>query len=202
VLVTGNRITDCAYSAVRGNSASDIQILGNSCARLGEVALYAEFAFQGALITNNLVDTAASGISVTNFNEGGRLAVVHGNILRNLFRREQEPEDKRGEGIAVEADASVIGNVIESAPTAGLVIGSGTYLRDIVATENLIRGARVGILVSASGAGSCLIANNMISGATEGSIRAMNGATQPIGPELIAGDVSNKRVWLSGNVAV
>jgi uncharacterized secreted repeat protein (TIGR03808 family) len=202
VLVTGNRITDCAYSAVRGNSASDLQILGNSCARLGEVALYAEFAFQGALIANNLVDTAATGISVTNFNEGGRLAVVQGNILRNLFRREQEPEDKRGEGIAVEADASVIGNVIESAPTAGLVIGSGTYLRDIVATGNLIRRARVGILVSTSGAGTCLIANNMISGATEGSIRAMDGGTQPIGPELIAGDVGNKRVSLSGNVAV
>jgi uncharacterized secreted repeat protein (TIGR03808 family) len=91
VLVTGNRITDCAYSEIRGNSASDIQILGNSCARLGEVAIYAEFAFQGALIANNLVDTAATGISVTNFNEGGRLAVVQGNILRNLFRREQEP---------------------------------------------------------------------------------------------------------------
>ena len=142
--MTGNRITDCAYSAVRGNSASDMQILGNSCARLGEVALYAEFAFQGALIANNLVDTAATGISVTNFNEGGRLAIVQGNILRNLFRREQEPEDKRGEGIAVEADASVIGNVIESAPTAGIVIGSGAYLRDIVATGNLIRKAARG----------------------------------------------------------
>ena len=76
---------------------------------------------------------------------------MQGNILRNLFRREQEPEDKRGEGIAVEADASVIGNVIESAPTAGLVIGSGTYLRDIVATGNLIRKAGVGILVSCHG---------------------------------------------------
>ena len=32
VLVSGNRITDCAFSAVRGNAASDIQIIGNSCA--------------------------------------------------------------------------------------------------------------------------------------------------------------------------
>ncbi len=202
VLVTGNRITDCAYSAVRGNSASDIQIIGNSCARLGEVALYAEFAFQGALIANNLVDTAATGISVTNFNEGGRLAVVQGNILRNLFRREQEPEDKRGEGIAVEADAAVTGNVIESAPTAGLVIGSGTYLRDIVATGNLIRKARVGILVSEAGVGTCLIANNMISGAAEGSIRAVDGSGRPTGPELVNGVAGNKRLSLSGNLAV
>ena len=169
--------------------------------RLGEVALYVEFAFQCALIANNLVDTAATGISVTNFNEGGRLAVVQGNILRNLFRREQEPEDKRGEGIAVEADASVIGNVIESAPTAGLVIGSGTYLRDIVATGNLIRKAGVGILVSATGAG-CLIANNMISGSVDGNIRAMDRSTRPVGPELIASEIDNRRVQLSGNVAV
>ena len=114
---------------------SGLQIVGNSCARLGEVALYAEFAFQGALIANNLVDTAATGIIGHQLQRRRTARVVQGNILRNLFRREQEPEDKRGEGIAVEADASVIGNVIESAPTAGIVIGSGTYLRDIVATD-------------------------------------------------------------------
>jgi uncharacterized secreted repeat protein (TIGR03808 family) len=203
VLVTGNRITDCAYSAVRGNSASNIQIIANSCARLGEVALYAEFAFQGALIANNVVDTAASGISVTNFNEGGRLAVVQGNVLRNLFRREQEPEDKRGEGIAVEADAVVTGNVIESAPTAGLVIGSGAYMREIVATGNLIRKARVGILVSSDpGAGACLIANNMISGAADGGIRAGDGKGRAVGPELVGGEAGGRRLSLAGNLVV
>ena len=87
VMVAGNRITDCAYSAVRANSASNIQIIDNACERIGEVALYAEFGFQGALISSNLVDTAACGISVTNFNEGGRLAVIQGNLIRNLFRR-------------------------------------------------------------------------------------------------------------------
>jgi uncharacterized secreted repeat protein (TIGR03808 family) len=202
VLVTGNRINDCAYSAIRGNSSSDIQIIANSCTRLGEVALYAEFAFQGALIADNLVDVAATGISVTNFNEGGRLAVVQGNVLRNLFRREQEPEDKRGEGIAVEADASVTGNVIEGAPTAGLVIGSGSYMREVVATGNLIRKSRVGILVStAAGAGACLIANNLISGATDGHIRAAGGGGRPTGPELVSG-AGNGRLSLSGNLAV
>ncbi|MEQ1615252.1 MAG: TIGR03808 family TAT-translocated repetitive protein, partial [Hyphomicrobiaceae bacterium] len=98
VMVTGNRIADCAYTAIRGNAASNIQMVANNCQRLGEVALYAEFGFQGALIANNIVDIAATGISVTNFNEGGRLAVVQGNLVRNLFRREQEPVDKRGDG--------------------------------------------------------------------------------------------------------
>ncbi len=50
VSVSGNRIQNCAFSAVRGNSAANIQIVGNSCSDLGEVALYSEFAFEGAVI--------------------------------------------------------------------------------------------------------------------------------------------------------
>ncbi len=203
VLVTSNRISDCAYSAVRGNAASDIQMIANSCTRLGEVALYAEFGFEGALIANNLVDTAATGVSVTNFNDGGRLAVVQGNLLRNLFRREAEPKDKRGEGITVEADTLVTGNLIENAPTAGLVIGWGVYVREVVATGNLIRKARVGILVSADAARrGCLLASNIISGAADGNIRTMDSAGQPTGPDLALGDTDGSRLSVVGNLAV
>ena len=179
VLVSGNRIADCAYTAVRGNAASDIQIIANNCARLGEVALYAEFGFEGALIANNLVDTAATGISVTNFNDGGRLAVVQGNLVRNLFRREHEPVDKRGHGITVEADTAVNGNVIERAPTAGHRHRLGAVHARGRRQRNLMRNSRVGILVSSdTGAGACLLSNNMISGATDGAIRAMDGSGQ------------------------
>ncbi len=203
VLVSGNRITDCAFTAVRGNASWDVQIVGNSCARLGEVAIYAEFGFEGALIANNIVDTAATGITVTNFNEGGRLAVVQGNLVRNLFRREHEPVDKRGHGITVEADASVTGNVIEKAPTAGIVIGWGPYMREVVATGNLVRASKVGILVSSDPeAGACLIANNMISGATAGAIRAMDGNGDPTGADLAHGESGSKLLALAGNLAV
>ncbi len=202
VLVSGNRITDCAYSAVRGNAASDIQIVANSCARLGEVAIYAEFGFEGALIANNLVDTAATGITVTNFNEGGRLAVVQGNLVRNLFRREHEPVDKRGHGITVEADTVLTGNVVEGAPTAGIVIGWGQYMREVVATSNLVRASRVGILVTADkGAGACLLSNNMVSGATDGAIRAMDAQGNPTGPELAHGGSNDKLLSIAGNAS-
>src|SRR5581483_3570097 len=87
VIVRGNHIRNCDYSAVRGNSASNIQITGNSISDVREVALYSEFAFEGALIANNTVDGAALGVSVCNFNEGGRLAVVQGNIIRNLLAK-------------------------------------------------------------------------------------------------------------------
>lgn len=202
VLVSGNRISDCSYTAVRGNASSNIQIIGNSCERLGEVALYAEFGFQGAVIANNIVDTAASGISVTNFNDGGRLAVVQGNLIRNLFRREQEPEDKRGEGIGIEADAVVTGNTIENAPTVGIQIGWGSYMRDVAVTGNIVRNARVGISVTnAPDAGKCLIANNLISNVKDGAIREMElGAFK--GPDLVREPSATDRIHVAANVAV
>ena len=64
------------------------------------------------------------------------------------------------------------------------------------------RKARVGILVSAAGAGTCLIANNMISGAAEGGIRTMDRAGRPTGPELVGGEAGGKRLSLTGNLAV
>lgn len=84
VVVSGNIVSDCAFSAIRANSASNIQVSGNTCLRSGETAIYAEFAFQGAVIDGNIVDGAANGISVVNFNEGGRTAICSGNIVRNL----------------------------------------------------------------------------------------------------------------------
>lgn len=203
VLVEGNRISDCAYTAIRGNAASNIQIIANSCERLGEVAIYAEFGFEGALIANNIVDSAATGISVTNFNEGGRLAVIQGNLIRNLFRREKEPDgERRGEGIGVEADASVTGNTIEGAPTVGIQIGWGPFMRDVAATGNVIRRSRVGISVTnASEAGACLIANNLISQASDGAIRQMvHGVV--LGPDLAKEPASGGRITLAGNLAV
>ena len=202
VLVSANRIADCAYSAIRGNAASNIQMVANNCARIGEVALYAEFGFEGALIASNIVDGAATGVSVTNFNEGGRLAVVQGNLIRNLVRREHEPEDKRGEGIAVEADTVVTGNTIENAATVGISIGWGHYMREVVATSNVIRRARVGIMITRDpAAGAALIAQNMISGARDGAIRAMDKGVA-VGPDLVRGGIQSSRITIAGNVGV
>src|SRR5204862_4191581 len=117
VMVRGNRISRAAYSAVRGNAASNIQITGNTATDLGEVAIYSEFGFEGAVIANNTIDGAALGVAVTNFNEGGRLAVVQGNLIRNLLPKRPagtDPGDSAGIGIGVEADAAVTGNTIEN----------------------------------------------------------------------------------------
>ena len=180
VIVRGNRIRNCAFSAVRGNAASNIHIEGNSISGMREVALYSEFGFEGALIANNTVDGAAIGVSVTNFNEGGRLAVVQGNIIRNLIPKRPagtDPGDSGGVGIAVEADTAVTGNVIENAPTAGIMLGWGHHLRDVAVTGNVVRKADIGIAVSVvPGAGTALIANNVIAETRRGAIVGMDRA--------------------------
>ena len=49
------------------------------------MALYVEFAFEGAIVANNLIDGGNGGISFANFIEhGGRLGVCSGNIVRNI----------------------------------------------------------------------------------------------------------------------
>ena len=173
VIVSGNHISDSAFSAIRANSASNAMITGNHCTLSGETAIYAEFSFEGAMISGNLVDGAANGISVVNFNEGGRLATVANNIVRNLrLVGPYTVEDPIfGVGISAEADTAVTGNVVENAPYSGLAFGFGPYLRNVTATGNIVRDAGVGCVVTVvEGAGDAIIANNIFQGARRGAI--------------------------------
>lgn len=174
VMVSGNWIADCAFSAIRANGGNNIQITGNSCLRSGETAIYSEFAFEGAAISSNIVDGAANGISIVNFNEGGRLAVCAANLVRNLSQTGPYPADSPGFGVGItaEADTAVTGNVVENAPLFGLHLGWGPYLRNVTASGNVIRDAGTGIAVSVvEGAGAAVISDNIISGARNGAIR-------------------------------
>ncbi len=203
VIVRGNRMRNCAFSAVRGNAASNIQVEGNSIGDTREVAIYCEFGFEGALIANNTVDGAAIGVVVTNFNEGGRLAVVQGNIVRNLLPKRPagtDPGDGAGIGIVVEADTSVIGNVVENAPYAGIVLGFGQYLRDVAATGNVVRKADIGIGVSvAAGAGAALIADNVIADFGRGAIVGMDRRKIVTGDLTKGGGERYAHLTISGN---
>ncbi len=174
VMIAGNRISDCAFSAVRNNSGSNCQITGNSISRTGEVAIYCEFAFEGAVVSSNLIEDVAFGISITNFNEGGRLAVIANNVVRNV-KGGGTLEYTSAIGIAAEADAQVTGNVIENASDTGISLGWGQYCRNLSATSNTIRNCGRGISFSVSpGAGPVTITNNRIAGAKTASIIGMN----------------------------
>lgn len=176
VIVHGNHIRNTAFSAIRGNSAANIQILGNSCLACDDVALYSEFDFEGCIMADNVVDGAGSGISVTNFDfKHGRLASVRGNVLRDLKTRAAgaQPQDF-GLGLHIEGDTAVTGNVIEGAALAGMRAGWGPYLRNVAITGNVMRQCAVGIEVSVvKGTGQALIADNVFDAVPGGAVVGM-----------------------------
>lgn len=189
VLVANNSVSDCAFSAIRANSSSNLRVAGNAALRSGETALYAEFAFDGAIVNANIVDGAANGISIVNFNEGGRMGTVSGNIVRNLSSTGPYQADPPGfgVGITVEADTAVTGNMVENAPLHGIAIGWGAYMRNVVATGNVVRKAGTGIAVSvASGAGHAVISDNLIDEVTVGGVVGYEW-TRPVTGDLAVG---------------
>ena len=201
VTASDNVISACTFSAVRCNSADNAQIIGNNCSDLGEVALYVEFAFQGAVVSNNVVDTAAIGIAITNLNEGGRLAVCSGNLVRNITRKRFN--DGWGVGIGADGDTALTGNVVENAARSGIALGWGQYLQNTVATGNVIKDCPIGMEASTTrGAGQALISNNIISGAKKGAILGMHWTKPSTGDLAKPGVAHPDNLTVSGNHAV
>lgn len=173
VIVSDNAIRRSAFTAVRAHETSDVMISDNLCLDSGETGLYVEFGFSGAVVSGNIVDGAANGISVANFNEGGRLATVVGNVVRNCFRRKRldQPGEGYGQGIGVEADIAVTGNVVENAASFGITAGWGPYLRDVTISGNVVRSCEVGIGVSVvEGVGPATIVGNTVTGSRKGGV--------------------------------
>jgi uncharacterized secreted repeat protein (TIGR03808 family) len=202
VMIANNIVSDCAFSAIRANGANNVQIAGNTCSRSGETAIYSEFSFEGAVITGNIVDGAANGISIVNFNEGGRLGICSNNIVRNLSKQGPYPPDAAGFGIGIgiEADTTVTGNVVENAPSFGINIGWGPYLRNVTATGNVVRNAGTGIAVTVvEGAGSAVISDNIIDGARNGAIVGHRWLEAATGDLASGGDGRFKHLTIERN---
>ncbi|MEP1933141.1 MAG: TIGR03808 family TAT-translocated repetitive protein [Roseibium sp.] len=194
VVISNNRITDCAFSAIRSNTGSNVQIIGNSCLRSGETAVYSEFSFLGAVIANNIVDGGTMGISIANFMDGGRLAVCSGNLIRNISETGPYPPEVAGFGIgiSVEADTTLTGNVIEGAPKFGLLIGWGPYMRNVIASQNVLRDCNTGIAVTVvDKAGSAIITNNIVQGSKSGAINGFRWLEKATGELNNVSEYSN-----------
>jgi uncharacterized secreted repeat protein (TIGR03808 family) len=199
VSTTGNVIRDVAFSAVRYNSSADALIANNSCTDIGETALYVEFAFRGAVVSANVVDGASTGVSVTNVDQGGRIAAVTGNMVRNLDRPLPQGGEHYGVGIHVEADTAVSGNTIENARYVGLDLGYGVGLSNVAATGNVIADCGYGVAVSvAPGAGGATIRNNRIARARRGAIVGLTWETLA-SADLVAEAAKYPRLAISGN---
>jgi uncharacterized secreted repeat protein (TIGR03808 family) len=205
VIVRGNTIRRAAFSAVRGNAASNFQVIGNNCAGFGETAMYAEFDYENATFLDNIIDDAANGISVTNFDVGGHGGLVRGNQVRNIGQRVLATLTEgagNGFGISVEADVIATGNIVENCAYAGLKLGFGPYLRNVTASANTIRRSPYGIVVSVvPGAGRAAITDNRIEGATRGAIVGMEWHKAVSGDLAIGGAERYPQLRLSGNQA-
>jgi len=200
VLVADNVIENCDFSAVRANTTRNVQIRGNACSNLREVAIYSEFAFSGSVIASNIIDGAAAGISITNFKEGGQLAVCSGNIVRNITPNSPTNPDVTPYGIYAEAETSITGNTVQSVPGVGIAAGYGAYLKDVLIADNVVTDTETAIGVSvADGAGAVRIAGNMISGAKQHAIAGMKWNDVASG-DLVADAAQFPNVSIEGNV--
>jgi uncharacterized secreted repeat protein (TIGR03808 family) len=199
VTVSGNRLLSCAFSAIRLNATEDTIVAANTCLDSGEVAIFSEFGFSGSVIADNIVDRAAQGISITNFNEGGRLATCTGNIVRNIAPRSRTNPDTTPIGIAAEADAVIANNVVENVPGTGIAAGWGPYLRDVTVASNVVRDIDIGIAVSvADGAGSAVVTGNRIANARRAALAA-TAWHDLVSPDLPRDAGRYPKITLSGN---
>ncbi len=201
VMIANNRVSDCEYSGIRNNSGRNVQIIGNSISRSQEISIYSEFAFEGAVISNNIIEDSVFGISITNFDVEGRLAVCANNLIRNITGG-MKPSGKRyGGGIAAEADTVISGNVIENAKDFGISMGFGSKTRNVTAQGNLIRNCGRGIIASiVAGAGPHYVMNNVVAGSTLAAITGYE-YDQPKTDDLgVAGASIPAELMLAGNI--
>ncbi|SON54828.1 twin-arg-translocated uncharacterized repeat protein [Hartmannibacter diazotrophicus] len=173
VLVSGNRIADCAENAVKAVASPNVQVVGNSVMRAGRTAILVSDGCDGALISSNIVDGAATGLHLAGPGGPGSSHVCQGNVIRNISGG-AEDDRLAGVGLVAETSATITGNVVENAAGIALIAGTDQSADEIVATGNVLRGGRIGIGVSvADTAGHTLLSANMISNTTDGAIRGM-----------------------------
>lgn len=137
-----------------------------------------------------LRDCAAEGIKILRGKPGESSVVAFNKVNRC------------GTGVHIDADALVTGNVVEAAAAFGLRLGGAGSMGHLQVINNHIRNARTGIGLSAAAQGYALVSLNMILGAKEGAIRALDG-DKLIGPDLARSSAEAFRnLAVMGNVAL
>jgi polygalacturonase len=104
-------------------------------------------------------------------------STAHGLVCSGtgLFITSNRAAACAGSAIWVEGDGIVTNNMIAGQGQFGLRLGTDARLGTLNVMTNRIEGTAVGIGVSNSDKGYAFIAMNMITGAKEGGIRALNG---------------------------
>jgi uncharacterized secreted repeat protein (TIGR03808 family) len=187
VRVENNKISRCAYTAVRNNNGNDVSVTGNECKTFGEKAMYAEFGAKRAAFRDNKIDDAGAGIAVTNAERGTDVGWVTGNTITGL--RETHPDDEFGPnmfwltGILGEKNCEIAGNTVVGSPWIGIALGG--YRENLSAESNTLVDNAYGITFATGlRVGNAVIAGNKIVGSKKAAIAAMSG------PNVLPGDAS------------
>ncbi len=203
--VEGNRIMDSAFSGVRMNGCSNVQIANNAIDRSGETAIMVEcpqtdgktpngLGYEGGVIANNIVSGAAEGVSVTNGWYGGRRVSITGNQVGSIRRRTFRTSDPNwpryatcGDGIYAEADVDIVGNIVEDCDGCGIYVAPMAIQNSPIKTAasvtgNIVKSARWGVGFwkgSDPARGFTFIQGNMITGSSRGAIMALSPSGAP-----------------------
>jgi uncharacterized secreted repeat protein (TIGR03808 family) len=160
VAVTGNKISSSAFSAIRANSASDVQTIGNESVSNQECAIYIEApdatdTYNGCLVANNIVRDCGAGINVVNQDYGGRRGIVTGNqIVGSRNKRIVDGTytyETWGTGITACADVVVSDNILEDCESWGIILDPTNYARApgafiAQASNNMLKNCAGGIV--------------------------------------------------------
>lgn len=181
VLVADNHVADCAFSAIRIEGSRDCQASGNLCINCGDVAIICKGGFSGALIADNIIDNAATGIAFLSAEARGQLAVCSSNLVRNISETSAVNPETGGTGILAEAETIVSGNTIST--VVGLGIRAGPR-GPVSVTGNTIASVNSGIGVVLDDTGGVVsITGNQITQVARGAIVGLRGE-EVVEPDL------------------
>lgn len=177
IRIERNRISRCAYTAVRNNGAHGVEVIGNDCKGFGEKAMYAEFGAKNSVFRDNRIEDAGAGIAVANADRGTDGAIVSGNTIINMRKGVNDPEFGPEmlwlTGILAEKNVEVTGNRIVGPGWIGIALGG--WRENLRAEANEISGVDYGVvLATGEGAGEATVARNRIS-ARKGAVIASAG---------------------------
>jgi uncharacterized secreted repeat protein (TIGR03808 family) len=154
VIVESNSIYGSTFSAIRLNSSSFCQILGNNSFGSGENAIWLECpgstdGFAGGVVANNIIDTTGGGIFVANTTDGGHRVVVSNNQVSNVVVQTViTGYQSIGRAMQGEGDVLFTGNQIDGAEDWGITLipfALGTTKTVGQAENNMIKNCAGGI---------------------------------------------------------
>jgi uncharacterized secreted repeat protein (TIGR03808 family) len=156
VVVANNRVSNCVYGGIRVTSSKFCQVTGNIVSRIADAAIFVEFTFDSAVVSNNVVEDVNIGIQLTGGGGSmGSTGVCSNNIVRNVSRVATNPQVSNFIGIGVVAMATnCVGNVVEGVaanshgPGVGILMmdwSSGTTSHHHQVEANMVKGAGCGI---------------------------------------------------------